>query len=144
VEIDDGAAFARLLLGAVDAMVGEVRDELIAAGHPGLTVANELAMQAVDGGVDSAADLARELGVTRQAAAKTIATLESLGYVERAADADDARRKRLTVSARGRDAVAIGAAAFDAAYRRWRDDVGHDAADATAEALRRLAVGRRD
>ena len=53
------------------------------AGHAGLTVGNEFAMQAIDEGADNAAALARHLGVTRQAAAKTILTLEGLGYVAR-------------------------------------------------------------
>lgn len=82
-----------MLVETFDAMTREVIEELTAAGHAGLTVSNELAMEAIDDGAGTAASLARRLGVSRQAAAKTITTLEGLGYVERAADTDDARRK---------------------------------------------------
>ncbi len=119
--VNSGTEFARLLMAAFEVMVAEVRDDLENAGHPGLTVANELAMQAIDHGAASAASLARATGVTRQAAAKTISTLESLGYVTRDADPADARKKHLHVTAEGRAAVRVGAAAFDRIFARWQD-----------------------
>ncbi len=124
---------------AFDAMVDEVLVDLEAAGHPGLTVANELAMQAIQSGASSAASLARETGVSRQAAAKTIALLESLGYVTREVDPLDARRKALQVTPRGQDAISIGAAAFDRVFRRWRDE-DEDAAEVAIAALQRIVV----
>jgi DNA-binding MarR family transcriptional regulator len=137
VTVQNGAQFAQLLLSAFDAMVDEVRVELERAGHAGLTVANERAMQAIDGGAVSAASVARATGVTRQAAAKTISTLESLGYVVRATDVDDARQKSLTITASGRRAVAVGAKAFDTIFDRWR--AADPATSAAAiDALQRL------
>ncbi len=133
-----GARFARLVLGAFDSMVEEVRAELARAGHPDLTVANEFAIQAINDGAGSAADLARALGVTRQAAAKTINALEGLRYVTRTSDDEDARRKHLVVTDHGHEAIAIGAAAFDDAYRRWRRIVGAGNAATVEEALRAL------
>lgn len=123
---------------AFDDLVGSARVELARAGHHELSVTNEFAMQAIDAGADTAADLARALGVSRQAAAKTIDALERAGYVDRTADSSDARRKHLVVSARGREAVAIGAAGFESAYRRWRRTVGEDNADAAIAALQVL------
>jgi len=136
--VHSGAQFAQLLTAAFDAMVEEVMVDLTNAGHPGLTVANERAMRAVDDGADSAADLARVIGVSRQAAAKTIDALEGLGYVTREPDVTDARRKSLTVTPRGRDAVATGAAAFDRIFRRWRRATG-PASEDVVSALERLA-----
>lgn len=138
-----GARFARLLLAAFDAMVAEVQEELARRGHPHLTVGNEFAMQAIDAGASSAADLSRALGVTRQAAAKTITTLEGLDYVERTSNDADARQKRLLVTSHGREAIAIGAAAFDESYRRWVDVVGEDTAATTAAALRLVSARSR-
>lgn len=139
MEIQSGAQFARLVLAAFDAMVDKVRAELEAAGHPGLTVASEFAMQAIDHGADSAAALARAVGVSRQAAAKTITSLEALGYIERRSDAEDGRRKRLAVTERGRTAIDVGAAAFDAIYREWRASEGADDAATVVRGLRRLS-----
>lgn len=134
----NGAQFARLVLGAFDSMVEEVRTELARAGHPDLTVANEFAIQAINDGAGSAAELARALGVTRQAAAKTINALEGLGYVTRTSDEEDGRRKRLAVTEHGHEAIAIGAAAFDTVYRHWRRIVGAGNAATVEEALRAL------
>lgn len=139
MEVSSGTHFAQLLMRAFDAMVDEVRASLEQAGHAGLTVANELAMQAIDGGASSAAGLAREMGVTRQAAAKTISTLEVLGYVRRDSNPDDARQKTLHVTAEGRSAIAIGAAAFDRIFHQWQQ-ANEQASRTTIAALQQLAA----
>lgn len=130
MDVSSGTQFAQLLMRAFEVMVAEVRDSLEEAGHPGLTVANELAMQAIDRGASNAASLARETGVSRQAAAKTISTLESLGYVTRDADPTDARKKHVRVTPEGHSAISIGAAAFDRIFARWeqQDEPGSRAA----------------
>ncbi|MCR2794264.1 MarR family transcriptional regulator [Microbacterium sp. zg.Y625] len=135
-----GARFAQLLYRSFDAMVDAVQGDLAREGHADLSVAHEFAMQAIDGGAANAAELARALGVTRQAAAKTIAALEALDYVERTSDPADARRKRLVVTERGHDAIAIGARGFDSLYQRWRDAVGRENADAVIEALEAITA----
>lgn len=137
-----GTQFAQLLMGAFETMVDEVRASLESAGHPGLTVANELAMQAIDAGASSAAHLARETGVSRQAAAKTISVLEDLGYVTREADPADARKKALQVTAEGRSAIGIGAAAFERIFRRWEEE-DRPAARVTIAALQRITASDR-
>ncbi|MEZ4239345.1 MAG: MarR family transcriptional regulator [Myxococcota bacterium] len=50
-------------------------------------------------------ELAERLGVTQQAASKAVAELEGLGYVARAADPADSRVRRVSLTARGWDAV---------------------------------------
>ncbi|MFP7834608.1 MarR family winged helix-turn-helix transcriptional regulator [Marisediminicola sp. LYQ134] len=134
MEISSGTQFAQLLVRALDVMVDEVLVSLESAGHPGLTVANELAMQAIDHGASSAATLARETGVSRQAAAKTIGTLEALGYVTRDVDPTDARKKHLRVTPRGHTAISVGAAAFDRIFDRWKQQNG----PATSEVIAAL------
>jgi DNA-binding MarR family transcriptional regulator len=142
MEVSNGTQFARLLLGAFEVMVTEVRVSLEDAGHPGLTVANELAMQAIDHGASSAASLARETGVSRQAAAKTITMLESLGYVTRDADPADARKKHLRVTADGRAAISVGAAAFDRIFARWQQQDGPGSRAAVAALKKLNALGQ--
>lgn len=124
MQISSGARLALLLLDSFSGMVDEVVQELDRRGHPGVTANHEFALTAVDEGADSASALGRRLGVSKQAAAKTIAALEQLGYVERAVDPADARRKRLVVTARGYDMVAVGGATFDALRARWAAAVG--------------------
>lgn len=127
-----------LLFAGFNAMVDEVVAELELRGHPGVTASHEFALQAVDGGVQSASELGRSLGVSRQAAAKSIAALESLGYVERQSDAVDGRRKLLIVTARGRDMVRIGAELFDDLRDRWSAQLGPGQLELLEAGLRAL------
>lgn len=119
METTRGAQLANRLLRAFDAMSAEVTAELAASGHPGATPALHFAMQEIERGAGDASALGRALGVSRQAAAKTIATLERLGYVDRGIDDSDARRRPLAVTDRGREWTALGAAAFDRILARF-------------------------
>lgn len=137
-----GAELALLLLGGFHAMTDEVIDELGRRGHPGLRPVHEFALRAIDDGADTASALGRRLSVTKQAAAKTIAALERLGYVEREDDPDDARRKRLRVTAHGHDMSIIGRALFDDARARWAAEIGAERLDALQADLARLVTPR--
>jgi DNA-binding MarR family transcriptional regulator len=119
-----GADLALLLLGGFQSMVDEVVAGLARRGHPGVRPAHEFALRAIDGGADTASELGRRLSVSKQAAAKTIAALEHLGYVDREADPDDARRKRLRVTPRGHEMMRIGSTLFDEVRERWARRIG--------------------
>ncbi|MDO8187763.1 winged helix DNA-binding protein [Conexibacter sp. JD483] len=133
-----GADLALLLLGGFEAMVEEVVAELERRGHPGVRAAHEFALRAIDDGADSAAELGRRLEVSKQAAAKTIAALEQLGYVAREDDPADARRKRLRVTDRGHEMTAIGQALFDEVRERWARQIGRAELDELQAQLGRL------
>ena len=75
-------------------------------------------------GADTASELGRRLSVSKQAAAKTIAALQKLGYVDREVDPNDGRRKRLRVTPRGYEMIAIGGALFDDVRERWAAQIG--------------------
>jgi DNA-binding MarR family transcriptional regulator len=142
VDTSRGAELALLLLGGFTAMVDEVVAELERRGHPGVTASHEFALQAIDGGAQNASELGRALGVSRQAAAKSIAALEKLGYVERRTDPSDARRKQLLVTAHGYDMVRIGAEVFDDVRARWSAQLGRQQLDVLEAGLRLVAPGR--
>jgi len=55
--------------------------------------------------------LARELGVSKQAAGQLVDTLVLRGYLERAVDADDRRKLSVTLTERGRLAASVQSAA---------------------------------
>ncbi len=133
-----------LLLAGFTAMVVEVVAELEQRGHRGVTASHEFALQAVDGGARNASELARSLGVSRQAAAKSIAALEALGYIERQTDAVDGRRKLLIVTPRGRDMVRIGAALFDNVRDRWSAQIGEEKLELLESGLRTLVAPGRE
>jgi DNA-binding MarR family transcriptional regulator len=142
VGLASGADLALLLLGGFEAMVDDVVAQLASRGHAGVRPVHEFALRAIDGGAHNAADLGRRLSVSRQAAAKTIAALEQMGYVDRVADARDGRRKRLVVTPRGREMTALGAALFDEVRDRWAAQVGARKLDGLQALLRELLESR--
>ena len=119
-----GADLALLLLGGFHSMTDEVIAGLAGRGHPDVRPVHEFALRAIDGGADTASELGRRLSVSKQAAAKTIVALQRLGYVDLEPDPADGRRKRIQVTPRGREMVAIGAALFDDVRERWAAQIG--------------------
>lgn len=137
-----GAELALLLLGGFHAMVDDVVAELAVRGHPDVRPVHEFALRAVDGGAATASELGRRLAVSKQAAAKTLAALEDLGYVAREPDPGDARRKRIVVTPRGHELMEVGGALFDDVRARWAEAIGADALDALQGHLRTLVPPR--
>jgi len=68
-----------------------------------------------------------------------IRRLESAGYVKRVGDDNDARRMRLTLTARGRKANASRAGTYEAAVRRVLSSTSPTELDAAEQLLTRLA-----
>ncbi|MCE3553078.1 MarR family winged helix-turn-helix transcriptional regulator [Pseudonocardia sp. RS11V-5] len=137
-----GFALPLLLLAGFQTLVDALHEELAERGHPDARPMHGFALQAVGGGT-TAAELGRRLGVTKQAAAKTIAALEAAGYVERAADPTDARRVVVRPTARGRDLLARSAEIFDELRTRWVRELGEDAVRTMEDALGRVTSGPR-
>lgn len=124
--ISQGANLALLLLGGFRQLAEAADAELSRRGFPGITAANEFALRAIAGGAGSASELARRLSVSKQAAAKTIAVLEQRGYVGRAYDPEDARRKLLTVTELGYASMREGENIMADLRADWSERIGHD------------------
>lgn len=128
---------ATQLMGAFRQLVEEAHSRLATRGFPGARPVHGFALQAVGAGATASA-IASRLGVTKQAAAKTVAALERQGYVERRGDVADARRKLIRRTARGDAFIEASARAFEDVVTAWRAQVGSDAVDALQDALNRL------
>jgi DNA-binding MarR family transcriptional regulator len=137
-----GAELALLLLGGFHSMVDDVLAGLDSRGHAGVRPVHEFALRAIDAGADTASELGRRLAVSKQAAAKTIASLQQLGYVDREGDPNDGRRKRVRVTPRGYELMAIGGALFDDVRARWAVQIGARQLDALQAGLGQLAQRR--
>jgi len=122
--LSSGAELAMLLLGSFHSMVDEVTVQLEERGHKGVRPVHEFALQAINAGAETASELGRRLSVSKQAAAKTIAVLEQLGYVDREVDAIDARRKPLRVTSRGHELMTVGRMLFNDVRDRWEAQIG--------------------
>ena len=125
-EPPDSAGFELplLLFAGFRALIDDLHAELAAQGHPDMRPAHGFAMQAIGPRGATASDLGRLLGVSKQAAGKTVDRLVSLGYAERAADATDGRRKLVRLTPRGVEALALSAAIFEDLRARWAGTLG--------------------
>ena len=133
-----GYALPLLLLAGFRTLVDTLHEQLAREGHPDARPSHGFALQAIGSGT-TATELGRTLGVSKQAAAKTVAGLESVGYVERVPDPADARRILVRPTARGRHLLDRSAAIFDALRDGWAGELGEDAVRTVEDSLRRVA-----
>lgn len=128
-----------LLFGGFRSLIDRLHAELARQGHPDLRPAHGFALQAVGPHGATASELGRRLGVSKQAAGKTVDRLTRLGYVARGADAADGRRKLVRLTPRGIDALSRSAAIFDALRADWVATLGAARVSDLESALRAVA-----
>jgi DNA-binding MarR family transcriptional regulator len=115
------------------AMADEIQRRLAAGGFADVRFNDGVVFQHLVDGPLTIGALADRLGVSQQAASKSVADLERRGYVERTADPDDARARRVGLTERGRAVIA--------AAREQRAALGGELAERLGE--RRLESARR-
>lgn len=125
-----------LLFAGFRSLIDALHARLAEEGHPGVRPAHGFAMQAIGVRGASASDIGRRLGVSKQAAGKTVDRLVALGYAERADDPADARRKLIRLTPHGLDALARSAAVFDELRAEWARVLGPGRLDDIEAALR--------
>jgi DNA-binding MarR family transcriptional regulator len=140
-EQGDGAGFELplLLFAGFRSIVDELHAELADQGHPEVRPAYGFAMQAIGSDGASASELGRRMGVSKQAAGKTVDRLEALGYAERVDDVADGRRKLVRLTPRGIDSLARSAEIFDQIRARWAHRLGAARVRDLEAALRTMA-----
>lgn len=79
-----------------------VLDQLSQAGFGDSRFSHGFIVQGLLAGDTTVTQLAERLGVTVQAASKTVREMERLGYIDRHPDPADGRSSRLALSARGK------------------------------------------
>jgi DNA-binding MarR family transcriptional regulator len=119
-----GPALALLLLGCYRKLVDAAVVGLAERGFKDVRPVHDFALRAIAAGADSASELGRSLSVSKQAAAKTIATLLERGYVAREEDPGDRRRKRIEVTPVGFEVMRTGEAIIDNLRESWRVQLG--------------------
>jgi DNA-binding MarR family transcriptional regulator len=113
-----------LLFAGFRTLIDQLHAELADCGHPDVRPAYGFAMQAIGVRGASASEIGRRLGVSKQAAGKTVDRLAVLGYVERADDPQDARRKLIRLTPHGIDALNQSAEIFDRLRAQWVAQLG--------------------
>jgi DNA-binding MarR family transcriptional regulator len=113
-----------LLLGAFRSLIDELHRTLAEHGHGEARPLHGFALQAIGPNGSTLSELGRRLGVSKQAAAKTAASLERVGYVYREADPTDGRAVRLRRTPRGEEMLGLSAAFFETYRSRLRHVLG--------------------
>jgi DNA-binding MarR family transcriptional regulator len=130
-----------LLFGGFRSIIDELHAELARRGHPDLRPAHGFALQAIGLGGATASEAGRRLGISKQAAGKTIDRLGELGYVRKADDELDRRRKLVRITPRGLDALGTSAMIFEDIRSRWAGALGPGRLSALEADLRAMAPG---
>jgi DNA-binding MarR family transcriptional regulator len=130
-----------LLFAGFRSVIDELHAELAQRGHPDLRPAHGFALQAIGVRGATATEAGRRLGVSKQAAGKTIDRLADLGYVERAGDAADRRRKLVRLTPRGIEALTASAMIFTRIRDRWVAQLGAARLADLEASLRTMAPG---
>jgi DNA-binding MarR family transcriptional regulator len=127
-----------LLLTGFRVLIDELHAELARQGHPDMRPMHGFVFQAIGLRGTTAAGLGRRLGVSKQAAGKTIDSLERLGYLERGPDPADARRKVVRLTGHAIDALDRSARIFDELRARWAAVIGEERLRALEADLRQV------
>ncbi|MER6665818.1 MarR family transcriptional regulator [Amycolatopsis japonica] len=127
-----------LLFAGFRSIIDRLHAELAEQGHPDVRPVYGFAMQAVGREGATASEIGRRLGVSKQAAGKTVDKLEQLGYVVRVDDPADARRKVVRLTGRGFDSLGRSAAIFEELRKEWADTLGIDRVRALEADLRTM------
>ena len=133
-----------LLAGAFRALVDALHADLVHLGHPDARPLHGFALQAVGTDGVTISELGLRLGVSKQAAAKTVAGLERLGYIAREPHAADARAVHVRRSPRGEELLALSADRFGAIRAAWVAELGAERVRALEDDIERIATSSGD
>ena len=127
-------------------LLGEILNaeilERLRAEHPAVRYSHGFVFQQLVEGPRPVGEVAENLGVSSQAISKAARELEGLGYVERVTDPADARVRRLTLTARGHDAVRAGREIRAALNAELAQALGADRVAEAAGTLREALAAR--
>jgi DNA-binding MarR family transcriptional regulator len=130
-----------LLFAGFRSIIDELHAELARRGHQDMRPAHGFAMQAIGFNGATATEVGRRLGISKQAAGKTVERLEAIGYVERAGDGLDRRRKLVRLTPRGFEALTLSAEIFADIHARWAQTLGRERVDDLESSLRTMTPG---
>jgi DNA-binding MarR family transcriptional regulator len=131
--------FLRLLLRVSQIETMDLVEQLHGRGHGEVQRAHISVLGNIDTEGTRLVELARRLGVTRQAASQMVQEIERRGYLERASDPDDARAVRVRHTPEGRALLLDALGLMDEIETGYADLVGDRAMEQMRRALRKIA-----
>ena len=137
-----GAPLIRLLGTAFDEFSEELAKRVEAAGYADLRASHGCVFGTIDPDGSRLTDLAERARMTKQTVGEAATDLERRGYVERVPDPNDGRAKIIRLTARGREAHAIGRGLIDELERDWAERFGEERVAALRELLEAVYAER--
>jgi DNA-binding MarR family transcriptional regulator len=134
----DDIPLARLLTMSLRLLIDDMHRRLEAQGLPELRPAHGFALNAIAEAGMTTAELAELMGVTKQGAAKLVASMIDLGFVTTAAHATDRRARLVVLTPRGRTVLTAAVEAQRAMEQELRATVGARDVTALRRTLRTL------
>jgi DNA-binding MarR family transcriptional regulator len=113
-----------LLAACCERVVRTLLATLAPAGHGHLTSTQAITLLFIGRGIDTVTQLAERTGLTTQAMSKICAALQADGLLDRQPHADDARSRRLALTAEGRRLHHLLDQAGAQAEHAWANLVG--------------------
>ena len=132
----------RLLL-AFRASLDDAHEQLAREGHGDLQPLHAFVLRAIGTAGTTAAELSTRLSISKQATAKTVALLEQRGYLRRAPDPGDGRRKLVRLTGKGVDGLARASRIFDDQRAHWARELGAERLAALEDDLALMTPGGR-
>lgn len=120
---------ARLMAMAFRTIIDELHARLLARGWKDVRPAYGYVLLAARDASITGSEVAALMGVTKQAASKLIDAMESAGYVRRHEHPEDARSKRIQLSARGERLLRTVEAIYAEIESEWAAAIGAGALD---------------
>jgi DNA-binding MarR family transcriptional regulator len=108
-----------LILRSATRLVEGIQAGMVERGFDDVRPSHGFAFTVIAGGGATTVELARHLGVSKQAASQMVHELESKGYVRRVAHPEDARAKLVVLTERGVDCTRAATGAGQDALDPW-------------------------
>ena len=135
---------ARLLAMAYRQLMDDLHARLRTRGWDDVRPAFGFVLLAARSEPTTAGAIAELMGTTKQAASKLVEAMESAGYVRRSGSTEDARRREVVLSARGRRLLAAVEAIYTELEAEWADVIGARGVARLRTDLSRVVVDRHD
>jgi len=142
-EIHTHAPMIRLLMVACDQFSEELSRRVADVGYADIRPGHGCVFGNIDPQDGSRlTELADRALMTKQSVGEVTSDLEQRGYVERVPDPADGRAKIIRLTARGREAQAIGRGLIEDIERDWAERVGTEHVAALRETLEAITAQR--
>jgi DNA-binding MarR family transcriptional regulator len=142
--VTDAIPLARLLAMAFRQLMDGLHQRLADRGWRDVRGPYGFVLLAVRDRPLAASEITALLGTTKQATSQLLEAMEAAGYVERSADPDDARRKAIVLSPRGRELLDAVEAIYAELEAEWAAILGPERVEAIRADLREVQLALHD